>query len=49
MIWLDEPPYVMRSTCPDCWLGCTECTLDESSCLCETCPEERWEQANADH
>lgn len=44
MIWLDEPPYVMRSTCPDCWPDCAECTLCDCCCLCETCYEERREE-----
>lgn len=48
VVWLDEPPYVMRNTC-DCYPDCRECTRCECCCACGDCYEERqrqeWEDA----
>jgi hypothetical protein len=44
VIWLDEPPYVMTNTCPDCYPGCRLCTLCDCCCACEACYEERQQE-----
>jgi hypothetical protein len=40
-VWIDEPPYVIHSTCPDCYPGCPLCTLCECCCDCSDCYEYR--------
>lgn len=35
MIWLDEPPYVMRHTCTVCPIDCPECSNADESCTCQ--------------
>jgi hypothetical protein len=40
-VWLNEPPYVMQSSCPDCFVGCPLCTLCECCCDCSDCYEYR--------